>query len=145
MARHLGSQKQLPLQLGEKKPGSAFFKPIGQMLGEGATDESKLEAGEGLKEVNLVKPTPVIYINDTEVHLSPMTPPYGGMRTGFEKEVDPSDEVRAIFEGKSETQRRQSQDNAETDDAKPHLEKRLHQPTAETTATHEGAPARWGR
>ena len=101
MAKHLGSLKHLSLKPGEKKAGSAFFKPIGlPHAGEGATDELKLGAAEN---VTLFKPTPTICLNDAELHLSPMSPrqPYTTGVTGFANPTDPSDEVRAIFEGKT--------------------------------------------
>ena len=94
MAHHL---KHLSLQPGEKKAGSAFFRPIGLgdhlPRGQGATDEVKL-----VKSLKLVKPTPTIFLNDAELRLSPLTPPYGSGKV----EVDPSEEVQAIFEGRLE-------------------------------------------
>ena len=97
MAHHLSSLKHLPLQPGEKKAGSAFFRPIsvGHQGDGGATDEVKL-----VKSLKLVKPTPTIFVNDKELRLSPLTPPYA--TTSGKTEVDPSEEVQAIFEGKLE-------------------------------------------
>lgn len=104
MSRHLSDEggaplKSLPLQLGEKKAGSAFFKPI---VGLPATDELKLGAAESMK---LFKPTPTIRVNDADLKLSPGSPrivALGGVSTtGFTEPtpVDPSsEEVRAIFE-----------------------------------------------
>lgn len=99
MSKHIGSLAHLSLQPGEKKAGSAFFKPIGSPnLSEAETDERKL----GAAITKLVKPTPTICLNDAELRLSPGSPmmPYGTGVTGFAMPVDPSDEVRAIFEGK---------------------------------------------
>ena len=102
MQRHVGSLGNLPLQLGEKKAGSAFFKPIASGFVDAETDETKLGVSENLK---LVKPTPTIRLNDAELSLSPSpgsprAVPLGETSvTGFVvPEVDPSDEVRAIFE-----------------------------------------------
>ena len=100
MSRHVSSEggaplKSLPLRLGEKKAGSAFFKPI---VGPSATDELKLGAAESIK---LFKPTPTIRVNDADLRLSPGSPravALGGVTsTGF-SEPDSSEEVRAIFE-----------------------------------------------
>jgi hypothetical protein len=105
MASHLEYLKNLSLRPGEKKAGSAFFKPIGgePRTGQAETDESKL--GAASESVRLVKPTPTIRLNDAELRLSPSLPhpvhPYGTSVTGFEVPVmDPSDEVRAILENK---------------------------------------------
>ena len=103
MSRHFGSEgsaplKSLSIQLGEKRAGSAFFKPI---VGLPATDELKLGAAESVK---LFKPTPTIRVNDADLRLSPGSPrvvPLSGFTsTGFteQTDVDSSDEVRAIFE-----------------------------------------------
>ena len=105
MASHLEYLKNLSLRPGEKKAGSAFFKPISgePRTRQAETDESKL--GAASESVRLVKPTPTIRLNDAELRLSPSLPhpvhPYGTSVTGFEIPVmDPSDEVRAILENK---------------------------------------------
>ena len=93
-----GRLTNVPLKLGEKKAGSAFFKPI---MGLGETDELKLGAAENVK---LFKPTPTIRVNDADLRLSPGSPrlvSLGGVSTtGFAEPTptDPSEEVRAIFE-----------------------------------------------
>ena len=103
MSRHISSEggaplKSLALRLGEKKAGSAFFKPI---VGPSATDELKLGAAESNK---LFKPTPTIRVNDADLRLSPGSPRVvalcGVTSTGFTEPppVDASEEVRAIFE-----------------------------------------------
>ncbi len=76
MSQHLKnvSNRPLPphgLQLGEAA-SSAFFKPIvsdadSRMRGSSQTDEEKSS--------HLIKPTPSIFINDSEMQLSPLAPP----------------------------------------------------------------------
>lgn len=104
MSRHLsginGPLMNHPLHPGEKKTGSAFFRPINTYHRVGRTDELKVGAVENVK---LFSPAPTIRLNDTELHLSPGSPRNvqlgGTSTTGFtEPVVDPSDEVRAIFE-----------------------------------------------
>jgi len=54
----------------------AYFKPI-------QTDEEKLELDRvAHSHPNVLKPTPVIYVNDSELQLSPLTPPLGGGQLG---------------------------------------------------------------
>ena len=103
MSGHMALLKQL--QPGERKAGSAFFKPIttehSGRQGGMETDEVKLGAmGSGVK---LIRPTPTIRLNDAELRLSPGSPQTvplsGNTVTGFTvPDMDPSDEVRAIFE-----------------------------------------------
>jgi flagellar biosynthesis chaperone FliJ len=118
MSRHISSEggaplKSLALRLGEKKAGSAFFKPI---VGPSATDELKLGAAESNK---LFKPTPTIRVNDADLRLSPGSPRVvalcGVTSTGFTEPppVDASEEVRAIFE-------RGQLSNKDSLDARPH-------------------------
>lgn len=102
MDRHVGSLGNLSLHPGEKKAGSAFFKPISSGFASAETDETKLGVSENLR---LIKPTPTIRLNDSELSLSspgssPHSVPLGETSvTGFAvPEVDPSEEVRAIFE-----------------------------------------------
>ena len=109
MTRHLsGSNGPLsnlpPLRPGQKKAGSAFFRPIttsSSSSGEGETDEAKVGVTQG---VRLFAPTPTIRLNDDELRLSPGSPRVVQANgtttgvTGFPELVDPSDEVRAIFE-----------------------------------------------
>ena len=54
----------------------AYFKPI-------QTDEEKLESDRvAHSHPDVLKPTPVIYVNDSELQLSPLTPPLGGGQLG---------------------------------------------------------------
>ena len=102
MSHHLsravgGPLGNLSLQPGEKKAGSAFFKPI---IDIPATDELKLGATESVK---LFKPTPTIRVNDAELRSpgSPRVVALGGVSTTGFGEVTPADtseEVRAILE-----------------------------------------------
>ena len=63
MAKHLGK-----VMLGGE---ASAFKPIRRPRSE--TDEEKLEADA---HHLVVKPRPVIFVNDSELRLSPISPPY---------------------------------------------------------------------
>ena len=97
MTKHIGKHPS-GLQLEQ-----AYFKPIGSTL-ESETDESKLES-EKLKSdttPHILKPRPLIYVNDSELRLSPMSPPVGGGElSGRVEPLDgPSEEVRRIMANK---------------------------------------------
>ena len=85
----------------------AYFKPIQSEL-ELATDESKLESekrNSASGSNTILKPTPVIFVNDSELKLSPLSPTarYLGSEMGSAGAVefpDPTEEVRKILAGK---------------------------------------------
>ena len=83
----------------------AFFKPIQSKL-ESETDESKLGSEKRSSASYSTNDTtklcrPIIYVNDTEMNLSPMSPPTamggGAPQTGFPEFPDPAEEVRRIL------------------------------------------------
>jgi len=69
-------QQLLTQPLGKHPSGlhleQAYFKPI-------QTDEEKLKSDQARQpQLPLLKPTPMIFVNDSELRLSPLTPPSGG-------------------------------------------------------------------
>ena len=108
--------KLLTQHLGKHPSGvqleQAYFKPI--LASE--TDESKLESekqgsasayGTELTTTKLHRPT--IYVNDTEMKLSPMSPPTTAMGGGapqvdFPDFPDPAEEVRRILASKMDVE-----------------------------------------
>ena len=67
MAQHFGKLRPCSdVKLGGER---SAFRPI--KVPE--TDEEKLESDSG-KSLLLVKPTPMIYVNDSELQLSPLSP-----------------------------------------------------------------------
>ena len=74
-------QQLLTQPLGKHPSGlhleQAYFKPI-------QTDEEKLKSDQARQpQLPLLKPTPMIFVNDSELRLSPLTPPSsGGQLTG---------------------------------------------------------------
>lgn len=93
LTKHLGKHPS-GLQLEQ-----AYFKPIKmQMQMQSATDESKLgldKRSAATGTAQLVKPTPVIFVNDSELQLSPMSPPPAFPHTA--SFPDPEEEVRRIL------------------------------------------------
>ena len=68
MAQHFPKMRHFgDVTLGGKL---SAFRPIKQP----ETDEEKLDSEQSGKSHRLVKPTPVIYVNDSEVQLSPSSP-----------------------------------------------------------------------
>ena len=103
--------KLLTQHLGKHPSGvqlqQAYFKPI--LMSE--TDESKLESERqgsastyGAELTTAKQHRPTIYVNDTEMKLSPMSPPTatgGGVpQVGFPEFPDPAEEVRRILASK---------------------------------------------
>ena len=96
-------QQLLTQHLGKHPSGlhleKAYFKPI-------QTDEEKLKSDQARKpHPPILKPTPVIYVNDSELRLSPLTPPYGGGQLSATKKIggdgetafqDPGEELKRV-------------------------------------------------
>ena len=68
MAQHFKKQAYSGIQMGGE---SSAFRPIKLARLEPETDEEKLGMDSG-KPYHLVKPTPMIYVNDSELQLSPL-------------------------------------------------------------------------
>lgn len=81
MTQHMKrtANKIVPSSLKWSSESSAFFRPIipGRGHGEGEVEGGSWQTDEE-KSKYLVKPTPSILVNDSEVRLSPLTPPTNG-------------------------------------------------------------------
>lgn len=74
MSQHLEGGKARPKEFQWSERSSAFFKPIGAGL---AGDETSHGQTDEEKSHQLIKPRPSIFVNDSEMSLSPLSPPYG--------------------------------------------------------------------
>ena len=104
MAQHLGKGNRIaPAEVGQAAGVSplgqdSLFKPIPRI--ELKTDEEKQSAAAAAaansgSEQNILRPNPMIYVNDSELRLSPLSPPFE-----MDDFPDPSEEVRKILAGK---------------------------------------------